>query len=251
MTREEIMALDMEGVENRSIEIKDEMTTEGADLETLSAEVDALETRKNELITEMKKAQEAVAGGAGTIVDKEEEKRMATFDEVRSSEAYVNAYANYIAFLGLNTLEEARGTFAAGTVVIDVLQVSALYTGSAADDKVDAQLIARIKAYITQAVNDEITMKIADTINAAFSAKLGTYNPETESVQRTALKEYYIAQVAAMNAYVVDFSGINTYATNLVKVGEATTSVLDVNITAVDTLAARLAGEITAWTYRQ
>lgn len=96
MTREEIMALDMEGVENRSIEIKDEMTVEGADLETLSAEVDALEARKNELITEMKKAQEAVAGGAGTIVDKEEEKRMATFDEIRSSEAYVNAYANFI-----------------------------------------------------------------------------------------------------------------------------------------------------------
>ena len=96
MTREEIMALDMEGIETRSMEIKDEMTTEGADLETLSAEVDALETRKNELITEMKKAQEAVANGAGTIVDKEEEKRMATFDEIRSSEAYVNAYANFI-----------------------------------------------------------------------------------------------------------------------------------------------------------
>ena len=96
MTREEIMALDMEGIETRSMEIKDEMTTEGADLETLSAEVDALETRKNELITEMKKAQEAVAGGAGKVVDKEEEKRMATFDEIRSSEAYVNAYANYI-----------------------------------------------------------------------------------------------------------------------------------------------------------
>ena len=47
MTREEIMALDMEGIETRSMEIKDEMTTEGADLETLSAEVDALETRKN------------------------------------------------------------------------------------------------------------------------------------------------------------------------------------------------------------
>ena len=96
MTREEIMALDMEGIETRSMEIKDEMTTEGADLEALSTEVDALETRKNELITEMKKAQEAVAGGAGTVVDKEEEKRMATFDEIRSSEAYVNAYANYI-----------------------------------------------------------------------------------------------------------------------------------------------------------
>lgn len=96
MTREEIMALDMEGIESRSMEIKDEMNADNADIETLSAEVTALEERKNELITEMKKAQEAVAGGAGTVVDKEEEKRMATFDEIRSSEAYVNAYANYI-----------------------------------------------------------------------------------------------------------------------------------------------------------
>lgn len=96
MTREEIMALDMEGIESRSMEIKDEMNADNADIETLSAEVTALEERKNELITEMKKAQEAVAGGAGKVVDKEEEKRMATFDEVRSSEAYVNAYANFI-----------------------------------------------------------------------------------------------------------------------------------------------------------
>lgn len=96
MTIEEIKSLDMEGIESRSMEIKDEMNADNADIETLSAEVTALEERKNELITEMKKAQEAVAGGAGTIVDKEEEKRMATFDEIRSSEAYVNAYANYI-----------------------------------------------------------------------------------------------------------------------------------------------------------
>ena len=96
MTREEIMALDMEGIETRSMEIKDEMNNEGADLETLSAEVDALEERKSALVEEQRKAQEAVANGAGQTIDKQEEKRMATFDEIRSSEAYVNAYANYI-----------------------------------------------------------------------------------------------------------------------------------------------------------
>lgn len=96
MTREEIMALDMEGIETRSMEIKDEMNNEGADLETLSAEVDALEERKAVLVEEQRKAQEAVANGAGQTIDKQEEKRMATFDEIRSSEAYVNAYANYI-----------------------------------------------------------------------------------------------------------------------------------------------------------
>lgn len=96
MTREEIMALDMEGIETRSMEIKDEMNNEGADLETLSAEVDALEERKAVLVEEQKRAQAAVIAGAGQTIDKQEEKRMATFDEIRSSEAYVNAYANYI-----------------------------------------------------------------------------------------------------------------------------------------------------------
>lgn len=97
MTIEEIKNLDMDGIETRSIEIKDEMNTEGADLETLSAEVTALEERKTQLVEEMKRAQEAVANGAGAEVDKKEEKRaMPTIAEIRSSEAYVNAYANYI-----------------------------------------------------------------------------------------------------------------------------------------------------------
>jgi HK97 family phage major capsid protein len=97
MTIEEIKALDMEGVESRSMEIKDEMTAENADLETLSAEVEALEERKKALVEEMKQAQAAVVGGAGKEIEKEEEKRnMPTMMEVRSSEAYVNAYAEFI-----------------------------------------------------------------------------------------------------------------------------------------------------------
>ena len=97
MTIEEIKALDMEGVENRSMEIKEEMTAENADLETLSAEVTALEERKAALVEEMKKAQAAVAEGAGKEIEKQEERNMKpTFEEVRSSEQYVNAYAEYI-----------------------------------------------------------------------------------------------------------------------------------------------------------
>ena len=97
MTIEEIKALDMEGVENRSMEIKEEMTAENADLETLGAEVSALEERKAALVEEMKKAQAAVAEGAGKEIEKQEERNMKpTFAEVRSSEQYVNAYAEYI-----------------------------------------------------------------------------------------------------------------------------------------------------------
>lgn len=97
MTIEEIKALDMEGVENRSMEIKEEMTAENADLETLSAEVTALEERKAALVEEMKQAQAAVAEGAGKEIETQEERNMKpTFAEVRSSEQYVNAYAEYI-----------------------------------------------------------------------------------------------------------------------------------------------------------
>ena len=96
MTKEQIMALDMEGIETRSMEIKDEMNNEGADLETLSAEVDALEERKAVLVEEQKRAQAAVIAGAGQTIEKEEEKKMPTMKEIRSSERYVNAYAEYI-----------------------------------------------------------------------------------------------------------------------------------------------------------
>ena len=96
MTIEEIKALDMEGIESRSMEIKEEMTAENADIETLSAEVTALEERKAEVVEEMRQAQAAVVAGAGTEIEKQEEKHMATMAEVRSSEQYVNAYAEYI-----------------------------------------------------------------------------------------------------------------------------------------------------------
>lgn len=96
MSIEEIKNLDMEGIETRSLEIKDEMTAENADLETLNAEVDALEERKAALVEEMRQAQAAVVAGAGTEIEKQEEKHMITMNEVRSSEQYVNAYAEYI-----------------------------------------------------------------------------------------------------------------------------------------------------------
>lgn len=96
MTREEIKALSLEGIEERCAVILTEMETEGADLETLSAEVGDLEERKAQLIEEREKIAKAVIEGEGKIIEKVEEKRNMTFEEVRSSEAYLNAYVNYL-----------------------------------------------------------------------------------------------------------------------------------------------------------
>lgn len=92
---DKINALDMAGVEARAAEIEEEMRAEGADLEKLAEEIGLLEQRKTAIIEEEKRAAEAVKNGAGKTIEKKENKKM-TFEELRSSEKYINAYAEYI-----------------------------------------------------------------------------------------------------------------------------------------------------------
>ena len=48
MKLEEIKALDLAGIEQRMSEIRTEIDTDGADIDALTAEVDAIEERKKE-----------------------------------------------------------------------------------------------------------------------------------------------------------------------------------------------------------
>lgn len=96
MTIDEIKALDAEGVESRAAEIAEEMRAEGADLDALNAEIDALEQRKVQLAEESRQAAQAVAAGAGTIIEKAKETHKMTIDEIRASQAYIDAYAEYL-----------------------------------------------------------------------------------------------------------------------------------------------------------
>ena len=99
MTRDEIMVLDIEAVEKRLSEIGDEIdAAEAMDiLDHLKAEIDSLEERKAQIAEEIetrKKNMKDVAGGAGIPSDipgKEETKM-----EVRNTQEYINAYADYI-----------------------------------------------------------------------------------------------------------------------------------------------------------
>ncbi len=94
----EIKEMTMEDVEARESAIKEELNTEGADLDALEAEVTQLEERKREIhaeIEQRKADMEEVVRGAGELHEKEEEKEM-TEIEVRNSQEYIEAYANYI-----------------------------------------------------------------------------------------------------------------------------------------------------------
>ncbi|MBR3279647.1 MAG: phage major capsid protein [Lachnospiraceae bacterium] len=100
MTREEIMNLGLEELETRAAEIATETAeADKEQLETLSAELDAIEERKAAIIAEneeKRKAAEAVAAGAGKEIEKRKEKGRMTNKEVRNSHEYIEAFAKYI-----------------------------------------------------------------------------------------------------------------------------------------------------------
>ena len=101
MTREEIMALDIEQIEARSAELTSEIeiaeTNEAMD--AIQEELEAIEERKAiiKLEVEQRKADmAAVIKGQGDVIEEVKDERKVTTMEVRNTPEYVNAYAEYI-----------------------------------------------------------------------------------------------------------------------------------------------------------
>lgn len=101
MTREEILALDMADLEKRSLEIAEEVKTADSDaLDTLSAELDAIEERKAIIkaeADEKRAAMEEVLSGKGEpIEEKQEERKTMDNKEIRKSAEYLDAWVENI-----------------------------------------------------------------------------------------------------------------------------------------------------------
>lgn len=100
MNIEEIRTLDIDGINARIAQIGEEMKTDEADLDALSAEMDAIEERKNALVADAEKRinlAQRVADGEGTVIKtfESEGKNMENVD-VRSSREYAAAYLKAI-----------------------------------------------------------------------------------------------------------------------------------------------------------
>lgn len=99
MKLDEIKALDLAGIEKRMSEIRTELDTDGADIDALTAEVDAIEARKKELkanADKFKDIKNRVSTETRTVVEKQKEMEKMDIKEVRNSQEYIHAYANYI-----------------------------------------------------------------------------------------------------------------------------------------------------------
>jgi len=90
----------MSELDARIVEIRSLLDGEGADIDALTAEVDAIEARKKEIAEQEAKEAElrakVAAGSVGTVVKDIIPQEEKTMEEVRNSQAYIYAYANYI-----------------------------------------------------------------------------------------------------------------------------------------------------------
>lgn len=95
----EIKTMTAEQIEERKLEIAGLLETEDADLDALQEEVrllnEELEARKA-AAAKKEEIRTAVAAGAGSVVQKVEEVKTMTNEEIRSSAAYTDAFAEYL-----------------------------------------------------------------------------------------------------------------------------------------------------------
>lgn len=95
----EIKTMTVEEIEARKLEIAGLIETEDADLDALQEEVrtlnEELEARKA-AAAKKEEIRTAVAAGAGSVIQKVEEVKTVTNEEIRSSAAYTEAFAEYL-----------------------------------------------------------------------------------------------------------------------------------------------------------
>lgn len=100
MTREEIMELDLDGIEARKAEIREEIkTADSAGLDAIEAEKDIIEERVAQLRAEIERRKAdmaAVLGGKGKTIESMEDRTMTDIKEYRNSKEYVDMYADYM-----------------------------------------------------------------------------------------------------------------------------------------------------------
>lgn len=128
----EFKKMSVEQLEARMAEIKGEIEGEGADLDALEEEVRGIKAElESRAQREAQKValRKAVANGKGKVIEKMEEPKAMTNEEIRSSKEYVDAFARYLVSendkecRALLT-ENVSGTVPVPTIVDDIIRTA-------------------------------------------------------------------------------------------------------------------------------
>lgn len=196
MTLEEIKVLDADGINERKAAISAEMNGEGADLDALTAEVDALEARSNEL----KEAAEKRAALATKVIasnnivkekivedKKVEENRTFAPDTVEYRDAYLKN------LMGKDISVEERNALTSAADVIPTELVNQIY-GKLEDNPVYAELnVTRFPGYVQ--------IPYAKTVNEASWTAMGTASTDSaDEVDSISLSMYKLIKTVEITA---------------------------------------------------
>ena len=212
MTREEIMKLDAEGVQERKAQISEELNAENADIEALTAETDALEERAKELKETAEKraalAQRVAQTGKSIrdkIVEGEgmPEKKSFAPDTVEYRDAWMKK------LMGKDITAEERTALTSAADVIPTLTVNEIY-GKLAENPLYNELnIMQFPGYVQ--------VPYEKTVNNASWVAMGTASTDSDDeVDSVSLSMYKLiktieitadiahASIAAFSAWLVN-----------------------------------------------
>lgn len=207
MELDKIMSLTGSECEVRLSEIKAEMNADGANIEALSAEVDAIQKRMDMLAAEeaeRRSLADKVAAGLGnsSVVESRKEDNTMAGVEVRNSEAYVKAFANYIKSgddsecRALLTENVTGGTVAVPDVVYDVVKTAWEKEG----------LMARVRKAEIKG-NLKVGFEISGTDAVVHTEGSGEVNEETLTMGIVTLVPVSIKKWISISDEVYDLTG--------------------------------------------
>ena len=173
----EFKEMSVEQLEARMAEIKSEIEVDGADLNALEEEVRGIKAELEERAkVEAQKVElrKAVAEGKGKVIEKKEETKTMTNEEIRSSKEYVDAYARYLISEDDKECRALLTTQASGSVPVPVLVEDIIKTAWEKSD-----ILSRVKK-----TNFKGNLKVPFELSAdgAYVHTEGTSAPTEESL---------------------------------------------------------------------
>ena len=173
----EFKEMSVEQLETRMAEIKNEIEVDGADLGALEEEVRGIKAELEERAkVEAQKVElrKAVAEGKGKVIEKKEETKIMTNEEIRASKEYVDAYARYLINEDDKECRALLTTQASGSVPVPVLVEDIIKTAWEKND-----ILSRVKK-----TNFKGNLKVPFELSAdgAYVHTEGTAAPTEESV---------------------------------------------------------------------
>lgn len=173
----ELKEMSVEQLEARMAEIKSEIEVDGADLGALEEEVRGIKAELEERAkVEAQKVElrKAVAEGKGKVVEKVEEKKTMTNEEIRASKEYVDAYARYLINEDDKECRALLTTQVSGSVPVPVLVEDIIKTAWEKND-----ILSRVKK-----TNFKGNLKVPFELSTdgAYVHTEGTAAPTEESI---------------------------------------------------------------------